>query len=62
VHTHHATYKLIKVLSPLNQLLLLGYALWWAGTIQRKEGGKQVLAVLAPPSQTVGSSIRVLHE
>ena len=30
-----------------------GYAAWSAGTIQGKEGGIQVLASLAPSSQTV---------
>jgi len=33
-----------------------------AGTIQGKEGGMQVLAGLAPSSQTVGSNKRVIHE
>jgi hypothetical protein len=31
------------------------------GTIQGKEGGIQVLAGLAPSSQTVGSNERVIH-
>jgi hypothetical protein len=30
--------------------------------IQGKEGGKQVLVSLAPPSQTAGSNIRVIDE
>ncbi len=32
------------------------------GAIQGKEGGIQVLAGLAPSSQTVGSNIREIHE
>jgi hypothetical protein len=39
-----------------------GYAARCAGAIQGKEGGIQVLAGLAPSSQTVGSNIRVIHE
>ncbi len=38
------------------------YAARCTGTIQGKEGGIQVLAGLAPSSQTVGSNIRVIHE
>jgi len=59
---HNAVYLPIKVLSPLNWLFLLGYATWCASAIQGKEGRIQVLAGLAPSSQTVGSNIRVLHE
>ncbi len=55
-------YPLIKVLSPLNWLLLLGYAAQCTGVIQGKEGEVQVLAGLAPSSQTVGSNIRVIYE
>ncbi len=39
-----------------------GYAMRCAGVIQGKEGRIQVLAGLAPSSQTVGSNIRVIHE
>ncbi len=39
-----------------------GYAVRCAGAIQGKEGGIQMLAGLAPSSQTVGSNIRVIHE
>jgi hypothetical protein len=46
----------------LAQLLLPGYAAQCAGTIQGKEGGIQVLAGLAPSSQTVRSNFRVNHE
>ncbi len=38
---------------------------WWvscAGAIQVKEGGIQVLADLAPSSQTVGSDIGAIYE
>jgi hypothetical protein len=38
-----------------------GYAAWCAGAIQWKEGGIQVLAGLAPSSQTVGSNKRVIR-
>ncbi len=38
-----------------------GYTAQHGGTIQ-EEGRIQVLAVLAPSSQTVGSNIRVIHE
>jgi hypothetical protein len=39
-----------------------GYATRCVGGIQGKEGGIQVLAGLAPSSQTVESNIRVIHE
>ncbi len=39
-----------------------GCATWCASAIQGKEGRIQVLAGLAPSSQTVGSNIRVIHE
>ncbi len=39
-----------------------GYTAQCAGAIQGKEGKLQVLAGLAPSSQTVGSNIRVIHE
>jgi hypothetical protein len=39
-----------------------GYAMQCAGAIQGKEGGTQVLASLAPSSQTVGSIMRVIYE
>jgi hypothetical protein len=39
-----------------------GYAVQWVGAIQGKEGGIQVLAGLAPSSQTVGYNIKVIHE
>jgi hypothetical protein len=39
-----------------------GYAAQCAGDIQGKEGRIQVLAGLAPSSQTVGSNIRLIHE
>ncbi len=42
--------------------LSVGYAMWCAGAIQGKEGGIQMLAGLAPSSQTVGSNIRAIHE
>ena len=38
-----------------------GYVVRCAGTIQGKEGRLQVLAGLAPSSQTVGSNKRVIH-
>ncbi len=38
------------------------YATRCVGGIQGKEGGIQVLAGLAPSSQTVGFNIRVIHE
>jgi len=38
------------------------YAGQCAGAIPGKEGGIEVLAGLAPSSQTVGSNIRVIHE
>jgi hypothetical protein len=57
---HCLPYPTIKVLSPLNQLLLPGYVTWCQGAIQGKEGRIQVLAGLAPSSQTVGSNIRVI--
>jgi len=40
---------------------LPGYTAWCADAIQGKEGGIQVLAGLAPSSQTVGSNISVIH-
>jgi hypothetical protein len=40
---------------------LPGYTAWCADAIQGKEGGIQVLAGLAPSSQTVGSNKRVIH-
>ncbi len=39
-----------------------GFAMRCAGAIQGKEGGIQMLAGLAPSSQTVGSNIRVIRE
>jgi len=39
-----------------------GYAAWCAGAIQGKDGRIQVLAGLAPSSQTVGSNKRVIRE
>jgi len=39
-----------------------GFAMRCAGAIQGKEGGIQMLAGIAPSSQTVGSNIRVIHE
>ncbi len=39
-----------------------GYTMRCAGAIQGKEGGIQMLAGLAPSSQTVGPNIRVIHE
>jgi len=39
-----------------------GYAMQCAGAIQGKEGRIQVLAGLAPSSQTIGSNIRVIRE
>jgi hypothetical protein len=62
VPVNRTAYPLIKVLSPLNHLLLLGYTAWCTGAIQGMEGGIQVMAGLAPSSQTVGSNIRVIHE
>ncbi len=47
---------------PLTLLWLLGYAMQCVGNIQEKKGRTQVLAGLAPSSQTVGSNIRVIHE
>jgi hypothetical protein len=47
---------------PTQHLWFLGYATQCGGTIQGKEGRIQVLAGLAPSSQTVGSDIRVIHE
>jgi len=38
-----------------------GYAAWCAGTLQGNLCGIQVLADLAPSSQTVGSNKRVTH-
>jgi hypothetical protein len=38
-----------------------GHAAWCTVTIQRKEGRVQVLAGLAPSSQTVGSNISAIH-
>jgi hypothetical protein len=38
-----------------------GHAALCAGTIHGKEGRMQVLAGLAPSSQTVGSNKRVIH-
>jgi hypothetical protein len=52
-HTHHLRGKV-----PLSG----GYAAWCVGTIQGNESGIQVLAGLAPSSQTVGSLFRVIHE
>jgi len=43
---------------PPLQLWHLGLAAWCVGTIQGKDGGIQVLAGLAPPSQ----NITVIHE
>ncbi len=58
-----------KVPSPLNNIggggkapSSGGYATRCAGAIQGKAGGIQVLAGVAPSSQTVGSNIRVIHE
>jgi hypothetical protein len=51
-----------KVPSALNQLSLQVYASRLTGTIQGKEGSIQVLAGLAPSSQTVGSLFRVIEE
>ncbi len=39
-----------------------GCAVQCVGTIWGKEGGIQVLAGLAPSSQTIGSNKRVIHE
>jgi hypothetical protein len=39
-----------------------GYAAWCVGAIQGKEGRIQVLAGLAPSSQTIGANKRVIHE
>jgi hypothetical protein len=39
-----------------------GCAAWCTGKLPWKEGGIQVLAGLAPLSQTVGSLFRVIHE
>jgi len=61
-HTQRAVYPPLKGAFTPQWPWLPGYATWCMGAIQGKEGGIQVLAGLAPSSQTVGSNIRVINE
>ncbi len=61
-HTHHSKvpspWMVLRGKAPLSG----GYTAWCAGTIQGKESRIQLLAGVAPSSQTVGSLFRVVHE
>ncbi len=66
-HTLHGIPTTQRCLPPSTPLrgkapLSGGYAAHCAGAFQGKEGGIQVLAGLAPYSQTVRSLFRVIHE
>jgi hypothetical protein len=62
VPAHHTVNPPHKGAFPPQWCWLPGYAVWCADAIQGKEGRIQVLAGLAPSSQTVGSNKRVIHE
>jgi hypothetical protein len=59
---HCTAYPLLKALSPSTGFGSWRYTAWCVGTIQGKESTIQVLASLAPSSQTVGSNIRVIPD